>query len=614
MTSVGTVTMTTTQSLITPVLATGMSGQVTGPLGNLASTVAQTSRTTQANSALTQSQASVGPLVQSKQALGSGLLTNLASVQGASTTVSTTLPVATAKQGNLLVTSCTSGTVNSLNPSTTGLQANTALTSTATNLVTGGFQVSSASSFGNSPFTKPAKTDQSTSLSNPAHKNTPAGGFQFGANFSQSSVGSSVATTQDSTQKVGSSFPVVSSSIVSGASNNTAASVLGRFNFAAPGGSQTGFSLNKTVSQSTPGAESVNNPSALTMAPSTSQNVVAFGSNTSTVTQSPFRSLASTAQGTPSSSSSLSGFFGQSANTAQNSFALTTQSKGAFGSTNMQPLPGSTQPAQTMLGGFSTNSTLGTSLDKSSKPSPFSQTAFGVQANQNASQTTFGANPTQNAFGAQQSQPASQKTFGGKSAFNPGAVKNQFTCNSQANQTTDKNTFGSQAARLTFGSQLNNNATQSGFGSQSTQNTFGALLNQSATQSPFGTQATQNTFGAQLNQSATQSPFGAPTCTNQASKSSFSFAANTARNSSNPTFGSFGNNAATPSQNAAAPTGRFNFSSPAANSTAVQGGFNFSATDNKTGSFQFGKQSVSLFIFYFLMVTCTCFLGGPDLF
>ena len=593
--------MTTTQSLIAPVLATGMPRQVTRPLGNLASSVTQTSSTAQGNSALIQSQASVGPLVQSKQALGSELFANLASVQRAATTVSSTLPVSTTKQGNLLIASCTSGPVNSLNPSTTALQGNATLTSTATNLGTGRFQFSSASSFGNSPFTKPVKTDQSTLLSNPAHKNTPAGGVQFGANISQSAVGSSVATTQDSAQKVGFSFPVVSSSVVSGVSNSSAASVPGGFNFAAPGGTQSGFSLNKTVSQSTLGAGSVNNPN--TLAPSTSQNIVAFGGNTTTVTQSPFSFLAKATQSTPSSSASSSGIFGQSNNSAQNSFSLTTQNKGAFGSTNMQRLPGSTQPAQAMLGGISTNSTFGASLDKSSQPSPFNQTAFGAQS-QNATLTTFGANPAQNAFGAQQSQPASQNTFGGKSAFNPGSVKNQFTFSSQVNQTTDKNTFGSQAAPLTFGSQLNKNATQSAFGSQqSTQNAFRAQLKQSATQSPFGTQATQNTFGSQLNQSATQSPFGTPTCTNQAPKSSFSFAVNAAQNSSNPTFGSFGNNAATPSQNAAAPTGGFNFSSPATNSTAA-GGFNFSATDNKTGGFQFGKQLIS----HYSVVTC--FFGG----
>lgn len=587
MTSVGTVTMTTTQSLIAPVLATGMPRQVRGALGNLASSVTQTSSTAQGNSALIQSQASVGPLVQSKQALGSGLLADLASVQGAATTVSSTLPVSTTKQGNLLIASCTSGAVNSLNPGTTALQGNATLTSIVTNLGTGGSQFSSAFAFGNSPFTKPAK---STSLS--THKNTPAGGIQFGTNISQSAVGSSVATTQGSAQKVGFSFPVVSSSTVSGASNSSTASVPGGFNFAAPSGTQSGFSLNKTVSQSTLGAGSVNNPNTLTLAPSTSQNVVAFGGNTTTVTQSPFSFLAKTTQSTPSSSARSSGIFGQSNNSAQNSFSLTTQNKGAFGSTNMQPLPGSTQPAQAMLGGISTNSAFGASLDKSSKPSPFNQTAFGTRS-QNGTLTTFGANPSQNAFGAQQSQPASQNTFGGKSAFNPGAVKNQFTFSSQVNQTTDKNTFGSQAAPLTFGSQLNKNAAQSTFGSQqNTQNTFGAQLNQSASQSPFGTQATQNTFGSQLNQSATQSPFGAPTCTNQASKSSFSFAVNAGQNSSNPTFGSFGNNVATPSQNAAAPTGGFNFSSRATNSTAA-GGFNFSATDNKTGGFQFGKQLIS---------------------
>ena len=604
--------MTTTQSLITPVLATGMLRQVTGPLGNLASSVTQTSSTAQGNSAFIQSQASLGPLVQSKQALGSGLLANVGSVQGAATTVSSTLPVSTTKQGNLLIASCTSGAVNSLNPSTTALQGNATLTSTATNLGTAGFQFSSASPFGNSPFTKPAKTDQSTSLSNPAHKNTPAGGVQFGANISQSALGSSVATTQGSAQKVGFSFPVVSSSVVSGVTNSSAASVPGGFNFAAPGGTQSGFSLNKTVSQSSLGAGSVNNPNTLTLAPSTSQNVTAFGGNTVTVTQSPFSFLAKTTQSTPSSSASSSGIFGQSNNSTQSPFSLTTQNKGAFGSTNMQPSPGSTQPAQATLGGISTDSTFGASLDKSSKPSPFNQTTFGTQS-QNPSLTTFGTNPPQNAFGAQQSQPAFQNTFGGKSAFNPGAVKNQFTFSSQVNQTTDKNTFGSQAAPLSFGSQLNKNAAQSAFGSQqSTQNTFGAQLNQSATQSPFGTQATQNTFGAQLNQSATQSPFGAPTCTNQASKSSFSFAVNAGQTSSNPTFGSFGNNVATPSHNAAAPTGGFNFGSPATNSTAA-GGFNFSATDNKTGGFQFGKQLIPCISLFssnmFLWCNLTIFKG-----
>lgn len=577
----GTAATTTTQSLVVPVLSTGNLQQTIGGQGSMVNSVPQTNGTVQSSTALKQSQVSMGPLSQSQQTLVSGLFTS--SVQGMSTSVSTPT-TAIAKQVNLVNTTCASGVADFSNPSTTGFQVNSTLTSTVASSEPTGFQV------GNLPFSKLIQTDQLNSLTDPTHK-TLQSGFQLGAQFGQSPLGSIMAATQNSAQKVGFSSPLVTSSSVIGTSNTTATSLPGGFNFATPGLTQQGFSLNKVVSQSKPAAGQDNNPSTLSLETSTSQtsqnshSTVAFGVNTTTVTQRPFTSLAKPTQSMLSTVSST-GVLGQNTNTSQSSFGLMTQNKGGFGSTNMQSISRSTQPVQGALEGNS-SSTFRASLGKNSTPNPFNQSSLGSQSNQKASAATFGSNTTQNVFGAPQSQPASQNIFGVKNALNTDAVKSPFTFGSQVAQSTDKNASGNKPSPFTFGSQPNQNAPQTVFGSQPTQNAFGTQLNQSSTQSPFGTHATQNAFGAQLNQPTTQSAFGAPTCTNQASKSSFSFAVNTVQNSLSSPFGGFGNKPATPSQNTAAPSGGFNFTAPASNPTT--GGFNFNTAANKTGGFQFGE-------------------------
>ncbi|XP_078374049.1 uncharacterized protein LOC144657575 isoform X2 [Oculina patagonica] len=537
-TSTGTITTTTTQSLITPIPATG------GPQG---ATGAQKVPTTITN--VLQSQSSTVPSLQSQQAF------NLSSIPGSSTGLPSTLTgvpqTATLHQAQPVVAASTPGGANLTNASTIGSRATVPLTTASASQGATGFQLlSSASSFGNSPFTKPATANQLTSLSDLTNKNTPD-------------------TNTSSAPKTGYSFPVISSG-TSGTLSNATAAGPGGLNFAAASGTQSAFSLGQNATQKTSGTSSINSPSTFNLGASTAQKPVALAGNSLTAnTQSPFGSIAKPTQSNSlSSASSTPSVFGQSANTTQGSLGSTAQKKITFGATNMQPVLG--QQGQSPFGsapsnasgfGATQNAAFGTTVNKSSTQSPFS---FGAQANQNATQSATGTNPVQNAFGVQkQNQQAAPSVFG------------------QTNkQTSDKGGFS-------FGSQVKQNTTPSVFGNQATQNMFGSQPNQNASQSTFGTKPAQNAFGAQ----ATQNAFGAPA--NQKPASTFSFAANTAQNPSSSPFGGFGNKAGTqstfgaaPSQNAAAPSGGFNFAAPGSNSTP--GGFNFNAAANKPAGFQFG--------------------------
>lgn len=568
-TSAGTITTTTTQSLITPAPATG------DPQRTAVTCASWTNPTVQANAIATQSQASAVPSLPSQQVAGSILSNILRSSTNVPSTLTGGLPAATANQGQSGInTTCTSGTpIQS--------QANVPLTSTvSTSQGPAGFQFSSSSSsFRTSPFTKPAPTKQLTSLSDLVHKNTPPSGG---------------GTDISSAQKAGFNFTAISSSAVTGSSSNTTAAGQGGFNFTAPSGTQNAFSLGQNTVQNAPVTNSFNSPSTFVLGASTSQKPATLGSNNLTApSQNLFGSLAKPVQtSSVSSASSSPGVFGQSANTPQSSFGSATQNKVTFGVTNMQAASG--QRGQSPFGGspfnasgFGAKPAQNAAVSKGSTQSPFAQGTFGAQPGQNASQSAFGNNPTQNAFGAQQNQNATPSVFGGPTA------NSAFSAGVKTNPTTPQGGFGAQKP---FGAQKS--TTQGVFGSQATQNAFGSQPNQTATQSALGTQPTQNAFGVQLNQQATQSAFGAPA--NQkafdASKSSpFSFGANTAQNATNSSFGGagFGNKAGTPStfgaapsQNASAPSGGFNFGATGSNSTP--GGFNFSTTSNKTAGFQFG--------------------------
>ena len=536
-TSAGTITTTTTQSIITPVLATG------GPQGT---TGAQKGPVT--STYISISQGSAVPLLQSQQASGSvGLLSNLSSIPGSSTGGPSTL-TSTSVQTQPVLTASTSERANLSNAPTVGSQATIPQTTATASQGSTGFQLSSSASlFGNSPFTKPLTANQLTSPSDLTRKNTPG-------------------TNANSAQNTGLSFPGSYTLGTLGTLTNVATAGPGGFNFAATSRTQNAFSSGQSAAaaQSTSGTSSLNSSSTFSLRANTAQS-----------------------SSVPSTSSTQS-VFGQSANKAQGSFGSTTQNKVTFGSTNMKSITG--QQSQSPFGSVPSNapgfgssaaqSAFGTAVKKGSTKSPFT---FAVQANQNASQSAALTNPTQNAFGVQQqNQQTTPSAFGQ-------ASNSAFTSRS-----TDK-------AVLTFSSQGKQNTTQSALGSQKTQNVFESQPNQNANQGAFGTQRTQNAFGTQ----ATQNAFGTPS--NQKPSSSFSFAVNTAQNASTSSpISGFGNKVGTqstfgaaPSQNAAGTSSGFSFA--AAGNNPTPGGFNFNSAANKPTGFQFGKLHIQLSFFYRLL-------------
>ena len=548
-TSAGTITTTTTQSLITPAPSTGVPQTTTGAQGG----------------PVINAPGLQVPSLQSQQASGSGLLAKLLSNPGSlkNTSAAEGSHTATSEQVQSAVTTQSSGAAILTNVASRGLQANVSLTSSvATSQAPSGLQLlSSTSSFGNSPFAKPAMakelTSSSATSSASSHKNT-----------------SDINTS--SAHQAGFSFPVISSLGSSGTSSTAAGQ--GGFPFAAATGTQNAVSLGQNSTQSTPGGGLFYSPSTSALLAGSSQKPVTLeGSSSTAPSHNPFASFAKPTQNSSVSTAmpAPSGF-GQSLNATQSSFGSASQNKVTFGATNMQSVLG--QQSQSPFGGTPSNAsgfgatslqnTLGAASNKSSTQSPFSQGTLGAQANQNASQV-----PAQKAFGAQQqNQQAAASAFAkpsGKSAF--------------ANLTNTQGNF-------TFGSQVQQSATQNVFGNQTAQNAFGSQPNQNTTQGAFGNQSTQNAFGAESAQNA----FGVST--KQKTSSPFTFAANTAQTPSNSPFGGFGKAGtqgtfgAAPSQNAAAPSDGFNFS--ATGSSPAPGGFNFNATANKPSGFQFGKCDV----------------------
>ena len=592
--STGSLITVTTQSLVTPALSTGFPKPTTG--NPLATAISLASQAKQGNVVLSQPQSSAGSLLQSQQSLLSNLLTTGA--------VSST---ATTKQQNLVTATCASASNASLGT----LQANTPFTSSTTGLSVPGLKTNSfsSSSLGISSFLKSKTTDNLTSLTDYSNQSTSTTSSQLSASIVQSSVRSSLPSSQPFSQKVDFSFPAVCSS---GASTSAATTTQGGFKLSVPSVTRNTLGLETTGSKGSHGAAVINSTNNVTLATSTSQNPLTFGvtgNHLTSTTQSPFGSIAKSTAVTFTANSS--GVFGQNtAFAAQNSSGLTTQNKGAFGSTSLQSLSASTGQAQSASSGnFGaspfTQSSLRTQPNQIAPHSAFgsipTQNAFGTQQSQPASQITFGSSATQNAFGAtqslaaphsafgssstqgafgtQQSQAASQSAFGPKSAFTSEAVKTQSSFGLQAGQTPDQSVFGSQSA------------TQSSFGNQAAQSAFG-FPQQPPTQNVLGTKATQNAFGAQLNQPTKQSAFGAPT--NQASKSAFNFAPNAAQTNTNSPFSSFSSkpstqNAfrATPTQNATGASEGFKFGADAGQT--AQGGFTFNAAGNNMGGFQFGK-------------------------
>ena len=569
--STGSLTTVTTQSLVTPAMSTGFPKPTTG--NPSATAISLASQTKQGNGALAQPQSSAGSLLQSRQSL----LANLLTTGAVSSTAAT-------KQDNLVTVTCASAS----NPSLGTLQAHTPFTSSATSLSVPGLKTNSfsSSSLGNSSFLKSKTTDNLTSLADSSNQSTSTTTFQLSASIVQSSVRSSLLSSQPSSQKVDFSFPAVSSS---GASTSAVTTTQGGFKLSVPSVTHNTFGLETTGTKSSHGAAVINSKNTVTLTTTTSQNPLTFGvagNNLTSTTQSPFGSIGKSTAVTFAANSS--GIFGQNtAFTAQNSSGLTTQNKGAFGSTSLQSLSASTGQAQSASSvnfGASpfTQSSLGTQPSQMASPSAFgsfpTQNAFGTQRSQPASQSTFGSSATQKAFGAQQSQAASQSTFGSKSAFTSEAPKTQNSFGLQG-QTSSQSVFGTQSA------------TQSSFGNQAAQSAFGSPQ-QPPPQNVLGTQATQNAFGAQLNQPAKQSAFGAPT--DQASKSAFSFAPNAVQPNTNSPFSSFSSKpstqnafGATATQNATGTSEGFKFGATA--SKATPGGFTFNAAGNNTGGFQFGK-------------------------
>ena len=572
---------TTTQSIVAPVLATGHPQQTTGVQGGSISTVVQSSSTVSGGTERIQFQALVGSSMQSQQTVGSGVLSALSSNQ----LVSCNAPAAAAtKQESSAIVASSSGPSNS---SLSGLQANTMLTSTTgakTTTAQGkvGFQFSSPLLTGDSLLTKPAKTDQITLLSGSVQNDTRPSGVQFSSSFGQSKTNSFVPASQNLLQR-----------FVTPVSNSPNIAV-----------GQVAADTGQNLARS-------------------SLNPEPFKASTSSLTQSPFKSLVKTTQSEfPSSSASV---LGQIGDTTQGVFGTAALNKGGFGTTNMLSIPKSNQPSQ-----IATGSTFEGPLVKTASQSPFNQNALGTRSNQDDAAPPM----LRRLFGEQQIQQSSiglntakcRITFGSHGTQNTAKNNSAFTVGSQLqNQNATSSTLGAHATKNAFETQSKQPATQNAFGTQTSQNTFGSqqpshgtfgnkvsqntfLLQQQPTQSAFGTavtsqnafgsqQATQSAFGTQASkntstfgsQQPSQIAFGTPQA-NQVSKSSFSFAVNTASNSSSSPFGSFDNKAGPSSKNTMAPAGGFNFTLPANNSVPASGGFNFNvASGNGSGGFQFGR-------------------------
>ena len=574
-TVIGTVT-TTTQSIVAPVLATGHPQQTTGVQVGSISTVVQSSSTVSGSTQRTQFQALAGSSMQSQQTVGSGVLSALSSNQLVSCNAPT---AATTKQESSTVLTSLSGPVNQSNTGLSGFQAKTVLTSTTSTTGQGkdGFHFSSPFLTGDSLPTKPAKTDQITLLSGSVQNDTRTSGVQFSSSFGQSATNSFVPASQNLMQ--GFVTPVSNSPNI--AVGQVAA--------------DTGQNFAKS-----------------------SLNPEAFKASTSSLTQSPFKSIVKTTQSEfPSSSTSV---VGQIGNTTQGVFGTTALNQGGFGTTNMLSVPKASQPSQ-----VATGSTFEGSLMKTASQSPFNQNALGTQSNQDDAAPPM----LRRMFGEQQIQQSSfglntakcRITFGSHGTQNTAKNNSAFTVGSQLqNQNATSSTLGTHATNNAFGTHSKQPSTQSAFGTQTSQNAFGSqqpsqgtfgnkvsqntfLQQQQPNQSAFGTaltsqnafgsqQATQSAFGTQASfgsQQPSQSAFGTPQA-NQVSKSTFSFAVNTASNSSSSPFGSFDNKAGPSSTNTMAPAGGFNFTLPANNSVPASGGFNFNvASGNGSGGFQFGR-------------------------
>ena len=592
---------TTTQSIVAPVLATGHPQQTTGVQGGSISTVVQSSSTVSGSTERTQFQALAGSSMQSQQTVGSGVLSALSSNQ----LVSCNAPAAAAtKQESSAIVASSSGPSNS---SLSGLQANTMLTSTTgakTTTAQGkvGFQFSSTLLTGDSLLTKPAKTDQITLLSGSVQNDTRPSGVQFSSSFGQSKTNSFVPASQNLLQR-----------FVTPVSNSPNIAV-----------GQVAADTGQNLARS-------------------SLNPEPFKASTSSLTQSPFKSLVKTTQSEFQSSSAS--VLGQIGDTTQGVFGTAALNKGGFGTTNMLSIPKSNQPSQ-----IATGSTFEGPLVKTASQSPFNQNALGTRSNQDDAAPPM----LRRLFGEQQIQQSSiglntakcRITFGSHGTQNTAKNNLAFTVGSQLqNQNATSSTLGAHATKNAFETQSKQPATQNAFGTQTSQNTFGSqqpshgtfgnkvsqntfLLQQQPTQSAFGTavtsqnafgsrqptqsafgtavtsqnafgsqQATQSAFGTQASkntstfgsQQPSQIAFGTPQA-NQVSKSSFSFAVNTASNSSSSPFGSFDNKAGPSSKNTMAPAGGFNFTLPANNSVPASGGFNFNvASGNGSGGFQFGR-------------------------
>lgn len=548
-TSRGTITTTTAQSLIAPTLGLGDPRRTTSDQQVPSSSVSSSNPVMHGSGTATQSQSSTLRVLLSQQRPGVDLGSKPSGTPGLSTALTGEgIKIPTSQQGKAAPTSSSIAPVQS--------QANPAQSSTVTTgPVSSGFQLSSFSSSGASPFAKPATTNPPT-----------------------------LNTNITSSQKAGFIFSTVSSSSVSGMPpSNASTNRQTGFNFSASNSTKIVFGEKST--QNTQVTTSVNSSSTFFLGQNTSQTSGSLASgNVAASLQSPFGKRTETTQ----NSSTLTAIpstnvFGQSATAPQNSLASTTQNKGTFGVSNMQPVTG--QQGQTSFGsafganGFGAKPSQNTPQASGFTQSPFTQNTFG----QNASQSAFGANPTHGAFGVQQqNQPASSNTFGAQNA----------NSSLNASQKTPQSGLGAQHLQNTFGSQQK--TTQNIFGNQANQNVFGPNPNQSSAQNAFGTQSTQFNFGTQPNQKTTQGAFGqAPS----QKSSPFTFAANTSQNASKSPFNGFGNSAgaqntfgAAPSQNAAASSG-FSFNANATANNPTPGGFNFSGAANKTGGFQFGSSA-----------------------
>ena len=453
---------TTTQSIVAPVLATGHPQQTTGVQGGSISTVVQSSSTVSGSTERTQFQAMVGSSMQSQQPVGSGVLSALSSNQ----LVSCNAPAAaTTKQESSAIVASSSGPVNQSNSSLSGLQANTMLTSaTGAKTTTGqgkvGFQFSSPLLTGDSLLTKPAKTDQITLLSGSVQNDTRPSGVQFSSSFGQSKTNSFVPASQNLLQR-----------FVTPVSNSPNIAV-----------GQVAADTGQNLARS-------------------SLNPEPFKASTSSLTQSPFKSLVKTTQSEfPSSSASV---LGQIGDTTQGVFGTAALNKGGFGTTNMLSIPKSNQPSQ-----IATGSTFEGPLMKTASQSSFNQNALGTRSNQDDAAPPM----LRRLFGEQQIQQSSiglntakcRITFGSHGTQNTAKNNSAFTVGSQLqNQNATSSTLGAHATKNAFETQSKQPATQNAFGTQTSQNTFGS---QQPSHGTFGNKVSQNTF--LLQQQPTQSAFG----------------------------------------------------------------------------------------------------------